>query len=119
MKVRGTKTYTQYQLDKIIDSIETNFEKQWQERVEEITEATFENTKVDMFAQFSAVAMATLQWYNNFTDEQLHEFYSNCISVMQMMKTTPLGKDISPSAIIESIKENMGIDLDKSMSENL
>jgi hypothetical protein len=59
MKARTGKTYTQYQLEQMIDKIEKDYEKQWNDRLEEIRETTFEQVKVDMWAQFMSIAMAT------------------------------------------------------------
>ena len=45
---------------------EQEFDKQWNEKLEEIQTTTFESVKTDMFAQFMSVAMATLEKYHNF-----------------------------------------------------
>lgn len=112
MKVRGTKTYTQYQLDKILNQMESDYEKQWNEKLEEIRETTFEQVKVDMFSQFMSIAMATLEKYHDFTEEQTKDFYHNCIGLMNIMNAKPLGKDFTPQDTINHVKETTGIDLD-------
>lgn len=112
MKVRGTKTYTQYQLDKILNQMESDYEKQWNEKLEEIRETTFEQVKVDMFSQFMSIAMATLEKCHDFTEEQTKDFYHNCVGLMNMMNAKPLGKDFTPQDTINHVKETTGIDLD-------
>lgn len=112
MKVRGTKTYTQYQLNKILNQMESDYEKQWNEKLEEIRETTFEQVKVDMFSQFMSIAMATLEKFHSFTEEQTKDFYHNCINLMNIMNAKPLGKDFTPQDTINHVKETTGIDLD-------
>lgn len=112
MKARTGKTYTQYQLEQMIDKIEKDYEKQWNDRLEEIRETTFEQVKVDMWAQFMSIAMATLEKFNGFTEEQTKEFYNNCIALMNVMNAKPLGKDFTPQDTINHVKETTGIDLD-------
>lgn len=112
MKARTGKTYTQYQLDKILDKMQEDYEQQWNERVEEIRETSFEQVKVDMWSQFMSIAMATLEKYHNFTEEQNKSFYHNCVGLMNIMNSKPLGKDFTPQDTINHVKETTGIDLD-------
>ena len=112
MKVRTGKTYTQYQLDKILDKMQEDYEQQWNERVEEIRETSFEQVKVDMWSQFMSIAMATLEKYYNCTEEQNKSCYHNCVDLMNIMNSKPLGKDFTPQDTINHVKETTGIDLD-------
>ena len=112
VRKRTGKMYTEYQVEKLLDLAEQEFDKQWNEKLEEIQTTTFESVKTDMFAQFMSVAMATLEKYHNFTEEQSVEFYNNCITLMQIMKSKPLGKDFTPQDTINHVKETTGIDLD-------
>lgn len=112
MKARTGKTYTQYQLDKILDKMQEDYEQQWNERVEEIRETSFEQVKVDMWSQFMSIAMATLEKYYNFTEEQNKSFYHNCVDLMNIMNSKPLGKDFTPQDTVNHVKETTGIDLD-------
>ena len=121
MRARTGKTYTQYQVDKLLEMAEKDYEKQWNEQVEEIRTKTFENVKVDMYAQFMSIAMATLEKFHGFTEEQSAEFYNNCISLMNIMNSKPLGKDFTTQDTINHIKENTGIDIDegiRNLTEN-
>ena len=118
MRARTGRTYTQYQLDKIIESMENDYEKQWNEKVEEIQNTVFEQVKVDMFAQFMSIAMATLEKFHEFTEEQSKEFYENYVTLMNMMNAKPLGKDFTPQNLIDNIKETTGIDLDSPNTES-
>ena len=111
---RTGRTYSEYQVEKLLEQAEAEFDKQWNEKVEEIQNSTFENVKTDMFAQFMSIAMATLEKYHNFTEEDSVNFYNNCISLMQLMKAKPLGKDFTPQDTINHVKETTGIDLDNS-----
>lgn len=115
MKARTGKTFTEYQVNKMLERAESDFEKQWQERVEEIRETTFEQVKLDMWSQMMSIAMATLEKFHGFTEEQTSEFYKNCISLMNIMKSKPLGKDFTPQDTIDHVKETTGIDLDKDL----
>lgn len=108
-----TKTYTQYQVNKLLEEAENDFAKQWEEKVEEIREAVFESAKVDMFSQFMSVAMATLEKFNGFNTEQTTQFYNDFVGLLNMMKNKPLGKDFTPQDTIDHIKETTDIDLDK------
>lgn len=90
-----TKTYTQYQVDKIVDDMQADFEHQWQTQIEDITDKLFENVKADIFAQIMSVAMAALEQYNGFTSEQTTKFYNDVVSLLTMMKDKPMGKDSS------------------------
>ena len=112
VRKRTGKMYTEYQVEKLLDLAEQEFDKQWNEKLEEIQTNTFESVKTDMFAQFMSVAMATLEKYHNFTEEQSVEFYNNCISLMQIMKSKPLGKEFTPQDTIDHVKKTTGIDLD-------
>jgi len=112
VRARTGKTYTQYQVDKLLSKAEEDYDRQWQEKVEEIRETTFEQVKVDMWAQFMSIAMATLEKFHDFTEEQTKEFYNNCISLMNMMKQKPLNMDFTPQDTINHVKETTGIDLD-------
>lgn len=112
VKRRIGKVYTEYQVEKLLDQAEKDYEQQWNNKLEEIRESTFEQVKLDMYAQFMSIAMATLEKYHNFTEEQVSEFYNNCISLMELMKTKPLGKDFTPQDTINHVKETTGIDLD-------
>ena len=112
VKRRIGKVYTEYQVEKLLDQAEKDYEQQWNNKLEEIRESTFEQVKLDMYAQFMSIAMATLEKYHNFTEEQVSEFYNNCISLMELMKTKPLGKDFTPQDTIDHVKETTGIDLD-------
>lgn len=118
MKARTGKTFTEYQVNKMLERAEADFEKQWQERVEEIREKTFEQVKLDMWSQMMSIAMATLEKFHDFTEEQTAEFYKNCISLMNIMKSKPLGKDFTPQDTIDHVKESTGIDLDKDLKES-
>lgn len=118
MKVRKNVRYTEYQVNKLLEKSESDFERQWAERVAEIENATFENVKADMFAQFMSCAMATLQKYHNFTPEQSKEFYDNYVSLLKLMNHNPLGKEFTPQNCINSIKEDTGLDLDKEAIAN-
>ena len=112
MKARKWKTYTEYQVQKMLDEAEAEFDKQWNEKLEEIQTTTFESVKTDMFAQFMSIAMATLEKYHNFTEQDVTNFYNNCISLMQIMNAKPLGKEFTPQDTINHVKETTGIDLD-------
>lgn len=112
MKARKGKTYTEYQVQKMLDTAEKEFDKQWNEKLDEIQTTTFEAVKTDMFAQFMSVAMATLEKYHNFTEQNVTDFYNNCISLMQIMNAKPLGKEFTPQDTINHVKEVTGIDLD-------
>ena len=79
VKRRIGKVYTEYQVEKLLDQAEKDYEQQWNNKLEEIRESTFEQVKLDMYAQFMSIAMATLEKYHNFTEEQVSEFYNNCI----------------------------------------
>lgn len=115
MKARTGKTYTQYQVDKLLDMAEKDFEKQWNEQVEEIRTKTFENVKVDMYAQFMSIAMATLEKFHGFDEQQCKDFYNNCVQLMNIMNSKPLGKDFTPQDTINHVQETTGIDLDAGM----
>ena len=108
-----TKTFTQYQVDKMLTAAEEDFAKQWEERVEEIREKVFESAKLDMFSQFISVAMATLEKFNGFNTDQTTQFYNDFISLLNMMQEKPLGKDFTPQDTINHVKETTNIDLDK------
>lgn len=112
MRVRKEKTYTEYQVQKMLDKAEEEFDKQWNEKLDQIQTNTFEAVKTDMFAQFMSIAMATLEKYHNFTEKDVTNFYNNCISLMQLMNSKPLGKDFTPQDTINHVKEITGIDLD-------
>ena len=112
MRVRKEKTYTEYQVQKMLDKAEEEFDKQWNEKLDQIQTNTFEAVKTDMFAQFMSIAMATLEKYHNFTEKDVTDFYNNCISLMQLMNSKPLGKDFTPQDTINHVKEITGIDLD-------
>ena len=112
MKARKGKTYTEYQVQKMLDTAEKEFDKQWNEKLDEIQTTTFEAVKTDMFAQFMSVAMATLEKYHSFTEQDVTDFYNNCISLMQIMNAKPLGKEFTPQDTINHVKEVTGIDLD-------
>lgn len=112
------KTYTQYQVDKIIDDMQADFEHQWQTQIEDITDKLFENVKADIFAQIMSVAMAALEQYNGFTSEQTTKFYNDVVSLLTMMKDKPLGKDSSPQDTIDMIKEETNIDLDEEAKQH-
>ena len=112
VKRRIGKVYTEYQVEKLLDQAEKDYEQQWNNKLEEIRESTFEQVKLDMYAQFMSIAMATLEKYHNFTEEQVSEFYNNCISLMELMKAKPLGKNFTPQDTIDHVKETTGIDLD-------
>lgn len=112
MRVRKEKTYTEYQVQKMLDKAEEEFDKQWNEKLDQIQTNTFEAVKTDMFAQFMSIAMATLEKYHNFTEKDVTNFYNNCISLMQLMNSKPLGKDFTPQDTINHVKKITGIDLD-------
>lgn len=112
VRTRTGKTFTEYQVDKMLDKAEADFEKQWQDRVEEIREQTFEQVKLDMWSQMMSIAMATLEKFHGFTEEQVAEFYKNCIALMNIMKSKPLGTDFTPQNTIDHVRETTGINLD-------
>lgn len=112
VRTRTGKTYTEYQLEKILDRAEADYERQWNEKLEEIREQTFEQVKLDMWSQLMSIAMATLEKYHGFTEEQTAEFYNNCIALMELMKSKPLGHDFTPQDTIDHVKGTTGIDLD-------
>lgn len=116
VRTRTGKTYTQYQLEKILDKAEADYERQWNEKLEEIREQTFEQVKLDIWSQLMSIAMATLEQFHGFTEEQTAEFYKNCISLMELMKNEPLGKEFTPQDTINHVKETTGIDLDKDLT---
>jgi uncharacterized protein YjgD (DUF1641 family) len=118
MKARTGKTYTQYQLDKILDQMQDDYERQWNDKVAEIEDKVFEQVKLDMFSQFMSIAMATLEKFHEFTEEQTKDFYENYIDLMNMMQAQPLGKDFTTQNLIDHVKEETGIDLDKTVSES-
>lgn len=118
MRTRTGKTYTQYQLDKILDQMQNDYEKQWNDKVAEIEDKVFEQVKLDMFSQFMSIAMATLEKFHEFTEEQTKDFYENYIDLMNMMQAKPLGKDFTTQNLIDNVKEETGIDLDKTVSES-
>lgn len=111
MKVRTNKTYTQYQLDKILDQMEKDFTNQWEEKVEEIRIKTFDQVKLDMFEQFISIAMATLEKFHDFNEEQLKDFYNNYITLTHMMSANPLGKECTAQDTIDHIEEKVGVNL--------
>ena len=120
MNVRNkVKTYTQYQVDKIIDEMQADFEHQWQTQIEDITDKLFDNVKADLFAQFMSVAMATLEKYNGFTVEQTTKFYNDVIALLNLMKAKPLGKDFSPQDTIDNVKKENNIDLDMELKQHV
>jgi uncharacterized protein YjgD (DUF1641 family) len=120
MNVRNkVKTYTQYQVDKIIDEMQADFEHQWQTQIEDITDKLFDNVKADLFAQFMSVAMATLEKYNGFTVEQTTKFYNDVIALLNLMKAKPLGKDFSPQDTIDNVKKENNIDLDTELKQHV
>lgn len=120
MNVRNkVKTYTQYQVDKIIDEMQADFEHQWQTQIEDITDKLFDNVKTDLFAQFMSVAMATLEKYNGFTVEQTTKFYNDVIALLNLMKAKPLGRDFSPQDTIDNVKKENNIDLDTELKQHV
>ena len=114
MKCRTGKVYTQYQVDQLLNRAEKDYEQQWNDKLEEIRETTFESVKMDMFSQFMSVAMATLEMYHGFTKEQSKKFYEDYISLLNLMKSKPLGKEFTPQNCIDNNKEECGLDLDHS-----
>ena len=106
MNVRKGKTFTEYQVNKMLERAENDFEKQWNDKLEEIRETTFEQVKIDMWSQFMSIAMATLEKFHNFDEEQVKSFYNNCI-----------GKDFTPQDTIDHVKESLEIDLDSELSK--
>lgn len=112
VRLKSGKTYTQYQLDKVLNQMEKDYEKQWNDKLEEIRETTFEQVKLDMFSQFMSIAMATLEKFHDFTEKQTAEFYHNCVTLMNIMKDKPLGKEFTPQNTVDHVKETTGIDLD-------
>ena len=120
MNVRNkVKTYTQYQVDKIIDEMQADFEHQWQTQIEDITDKLFNNVKADLFSQFMSVAMATLEKYNGFTVEQTTKFYNDVIALLNLMRAKPLGKDFSPQDTIDNVKKENNIDLDTELKQHV
>lgn len=113
-----TKTYTQYQVDKLLSMAEEDYSKQWNEKVEEIRDKVFESVKLDMFSQFMSVAMATLEKFNDFNTEQTTKFYNDFISLLNMMQEKPLGKDFTPQNTIDHVQKENNIDLDKTLQEH-
>ena len=113
-----TKTYTQYQVDKLLSMAEEDYSKQWNEKVEEIRDKVFESGKLDMFSQFMSVAMATLEKFNDFNTEQTTKFYNDFISLLNMMQEKPLGKDFTPQNTIDHVQKENNIDLDKTLQEH-
>jgi hypothetical protein len=113
-----TKTYTQYQVDKLLSKAEEDFEAQWNERVNEITTKVFETVKLDMFSQYMSVAMATLEQFNGFSTEQTTKFYNDFISLLHIMKDKPLGKNFTPQDTINHVQNENNIDLDVSLKEH-
>lgn len=117
MNVRKGKTFTEYQVNKMLERAENDFEKQWNDKLEEIRETTFEQVKVDMWSQFMSIAMATLEKFHNFDEEQVKSFYNNYIELLNIMKSKPLGRDFTPQDTIDHVKESFEIDLDSELSK--
>ena len=111
MKVRTGKTYTQYQLDRILEQAEKDFEKQWDDQLEEIRTTTFDQVKLDMFEQFISLAMATLEKFHGFNEEQLKEFYNNYARLTHIMSAKPLGRECTAQDTIDHIEETVGVNL--------
>lgn len=114
MRARTGKTYTQYQLDRILDQAEKDYAKQWEEKVEEIRVKTFDQVKLDMFEQFISLAMATLEKFHDFDEEQLKAFYNNYVTLTHMMSANPLGKECTAQDTIDHIEEKVGVNLHSS-----
>ena len=118
MRARTSKTYTQYQVDRLLDKAQEDYEKQWNEKVDEIQNTVFEQVKLDMFSQFMSIAMATLEKTYGFTDEQCKEFYSEYVDIMNLMQAKPLGNELTTQDLINHVKDETGIDLDNTVSES-
>lgn len=112
IKARVGRTYTEYQVEKMIKNIEEDYEQQWNDRLEEIQNKTFEQVKADMWSQFMGVAMAALEQFNDFKEEQLKKFYNDCECVLAIMENNVLGNKYTPQDAIDHVKEKTGIDLD-------
>ena len=116
---KHSKMYTQYQVDKMLDKAEADFAKQWEDKVEEIREKTFESVKLDMFSQFMSIAMATLEQNNGFDKEQNTKFYNDFVALLNLIKSKPLGQDVTTQDAINHVQSEVGIDLDKSLKEDM
>ena len=116
---KHSKMYTQYQVDKMLDKAEADFEKQWNDKVEEIREKTFESVKLDMFSQFMSIAMATLEQNNGFDKEQNTKFYNDFVALLNLIKSKPLGKDVTTQDAINHVQSEVGIDLDSSLKADI
>ena len=120
MKVMNrTKTYSQYQVNKLLEQAEQDYENQWNAQLEKIRTETFEQVKLDMFSQFMSIAMATLEQYNNFTTEETTKFYNDFISLLSIMQSKPLGKTITGQDVIDKVKNDNGIDLDRGLKDKI
>ena len=120
MNVRNkTKTFTQYQVDRILEKAEKDYEAQWNEQLDKIRTETFEQVKLDMFSQFMSVAMATLGQCNGFTTEETTKFYNDFIGLLNLMQSKPLGKDVTTQDAIDHVKDDNGIDLDKDLKDKI
>ena len=115
MNVRKQKTYTQYQVDKLIEVAQKQFEEQWQSRLSELEDKTFENVKVDMFSQFMSIAMSTLIKFHDFDKESASKFYENFFVLLHMMKDDEsfMGNCFTPQDCVNYISSSIGIELDK------
>ena len=108
MRVNTGKRYTEYQVNKIINNLTNDFEKQWEDKVEEVKKSVTENIKQEMFVEFMSIATATLMQFYDFTEEQAMAFFDNYSATVDSLMDTTVsftGEEISDENEIPTVEE--------------